>query len=105
MKGQRTRGRFGIHTNKTLRRLSYNCQTTEAQCDEFMRQVEMKALQGDDYVVSYSPKKGRYYYDWQEKDRLKQTLKRPLCKLCKQLIRRDMDSYMKTKEEEAVKEV
>ncbi len=40
MKGQRTRGRFGIKTNKTLRRINYNARDYEVKAEDFMFQVE-----------------------------------------------------------------
>ena len=49
MKGQRTRGRFGIRTNKTLRRTSHNSFINEREVGNLLDQILLKLTLGDNF--------------------------------------------------------
>jgi hypothetical protein len=64
MKGQRTRGRFGIQTNKTLRRIIYDGGDSEWKCKDFMGHVEAKLLKGEGFETDFKFGGSRYNSSW-----------------------------------------
>jgi hypothetical protein len=87
MKGQRTRGRFGINTNKTLRRMTYNGAHCEWNCEDFMSLVEAKLLNGEGFETDFKFEPRRYSDSWQfnyeQQQRERNALRKPLCPDCK----------------------
>jgi hypothetical protein len=87
MKGQRTRGRFGIKTNKTLRRMTYNGAHCEWNCEDFMSLVEAKLLNGEGFESDSKFEPSRYTDSWsfkyKQQQRERNTHIKPLCPDCK----------------------